>query len=179
MNPFVAHVTEFLGILTIIGHLIILKFLFVFFFKKDLLTHPLMAKWSLPFAWAIATIATVGSLFYSEIAMYEPCKFCWFERIFMYPLVLILALAWWKKEARVWLYTLPMAVIGAVISANHYMLQLTGNSIFPCSAVGQSVSCAKRFVLLYGYITIPLMCFTAFILIICALFIYKKNTSRA
>ena len=119
------------------------------------------------FALIVALIATSGSLFYSEIAGYEPCKLCWFQRIFMYPQVLLLGLALWKKEGKqIAPYSVLLSSIGALIAGYHYLLQLDLVPSLPCSAVGYSVSCSQRFVMQFGYITIPLMAFTAFLLII-------------
>lgn len=125
-------------------------------------------------AFLVSLAATLGSLFYSDIVGYEPCKFCWFERIFMYPQVLLLGLALWRKEYWMKFYSIVLSTIGALLSLNHYILQATGTSIIPCSAVGYSASCSKVFVMNLGYITIPLMCFTAFVLIILSLSLWKK-----
>lgn len=178
MSPLVVNVNYLLAGLTGLGHLILLVFVIAYFVKKDVVIEKL-GKYALPFAFLIATLATVGSLFYSEIANFDPCKFCWFQRIFMYPLPLLLGLAWWKKDSNITFYTIPMAIIGGLLALNHYILQITGSSIIPCSAVGQSASCSKRFVMLFGYITIPMMALTAFALIFVALFVYKKYKHRA
>lgn len=149
--------------------------------RKDLLAGKriltFLQKNSLFFAFAVSLIATLGSLFYSEIAHYEPCKLCWFQRIFMYPLPIILGLAImrnYKKE--IILYSRFLAAIGGAIALYHYYLQRFGDPSVPCSAVGYSVSCAKVFLLTFGYITIPLMSATAFILILVLLQLFIKRT---
>jgi disulfide bond formation protein DsbB len=125
-------------------------------------------------AFLVALAATVGSLYYSDIRGYNPCKFCWFQRIFMYPQVILLGIALWKKDFWMKTYGLILSIIGGVIALNHYILQVSGTSILPCSAVGQSVSCSKVFVTHLGYITIPMMALSAFILMTLALLMWKK-----
>ncbi len=80
-----------------------------------------------------------------------------------------------KKDKNIYKYVLPLAIMGALIALNHYYLQLTGTSILPCSAIGQSVSCSKVFVLSYGYITIPLMALTAFVGVIISMLFLRTG----
>lgn len=126
-------------------------------------------------AFLVALISTLGSLFYSDVMGYNPCKFCWFQRIFMYPQVLLLGLALWRKEWNMYFYSLALSIIGGLIALNHYILQMTGSSIIPCSAVGQSVTCSKVFVMHLGYITIPLMAFSGFLLMTLAMAFYRQT----
>jgi disulfide bond formation protein DsbB len=113
----------------------------------------------------VALIATSGSLFLSEAAHFEPCTLCWYQRIFMYPQVVILGMALWKKKKDMWLYSLSLSVLGAAIALYHYFLQLKPDAFMPCSAVGFSVSCSQNFFTYFGYITIPWMSLSAFLLI--------------
>lgn len=130
-------------------------------------------------AFLAALISTCGSLFYSDVLGYEPCKLCWFQRIFMYPQVLLLGMALWRKEWNIYLYSIVMSVIGGLIAINHYILQTTGTSVLPCSAVGYSVSCSKLFVMHLGYITIPLMASTAFVLMTLSMILWKKTREES
>lgn len=159
-----------LPILTVIGQ-ILSVLLVVFLALKP--THPYRQKMSpfidryaLPLALVVALVATLGSLFYSEIAGYTPCKLCWYQRIFMYPQVILFGVALWKKTNSVWLYSLPLSILGGILALYHYYLQLGGNPLIPCTTVGYSVSCSQRFVMEYGYITIPIMALTGFVLLI-------------
>jgi len=116
----------------------------------------------------VAIIATIGSLFFSEIAGYDPCKLCWYQRIAMYPQVVILGMALIKKlNPRP--FILPLSVIGAPIAAYHYGLQiyakLTPGFADTCAAAG-GISCAAAPNMTFGFVTIPLMALVAFILII-------------
>ena len=127
-------------------------------------------------AFTAALLATLGSLTYSEILGYEPCKLCWFQRIFMYPQVLILGFALWGKHkgSRALLDTsLALSIIGAAVALYHYLMQLGIVSEGSCAAVGYSVSCAERFVMQFGYITIPFMALSAFLFI--AFLIFQKK----
>lgn len=113
-------------------------------------------------AWLMAVIATGGSLFFSEVAGYQPCVLCWYQRILMYPLVLILGLAVLKKDTGILPYMLVMSLMGLAIALYHYYVQVSGVEILPCSVLGYSVSCTEQFVLRYGYVTIVAMSATAF-----------------
>lgn len=84
-------------------------------------------------AWGASFIATLGSLYFSEIMKFEPCVLCWYQRIFMYPFVLWLGIAVVKKDYRIASYSLPIASIGACISLYHYAIQ----KIAAFSAAGQ------------------------------------------
>lgn len=161
---FVSTVTNILSVLTVFGDLAILAFIVAVIARRG---KPIpVAPWrALAIAFVVAAIAMSGSLFFSEIAGYTPCTLCWYQRILMYPLVILLGFALIRKDYGIAPYAMALAVPGAAIAAYHYYLQLGGNPLTPCSAVGYSVSCAERFVLTYGYITIPMMALTAFLLI--------------
>lgn len=124
-------------------------------------------------AFIVSVFAMLGSLFYSEIAGYEPCKLCWFQRIFMYPQTILLGIALWRKDFQIALCGLVLSAIGAIIAGYHYVMQIGVVPSLPCSVVGYSVSCSQRFVLQFGYITIPMMALTAFLLIIIFLVFHK------
>lgn len=129
-------------------------------------------------AFSVALVATLGSLFYSEIAGYTPCKLCWYQRILMYPQVLLFGLAYIKKDKHLTDYTSLLSFLGTGIALYHYLLQRgTIKEVIPCSTVGYSVSCAEKFVMTYGYITIPMMSLSAFLLIFLLMRVQKRYTS--
>lgn len=176
----VALVNQLLSLLTIFAHIIIVVLVTSFFLpikiKKKVIDF--FVKHAFILAFIVAVTATTGSLFYSEIAGYEPCKLCWYQRIFMYPQAILFGLSLWKKDKGIIDYSIILSVIGALIAGYHYLLQLGIAPSVPCSAVGYSVLCSKRFVLQYGYITIPLMAFTAFLLLLLLMVsvkIYRKK----
>lgn len=106
--------------------------------------------------------AFLGSLFYSVVIGFQPCSLCYWQRIFMYPMLFISALSLIRKEKLDSSYLLLLSGIGGLISMYHVFLQFTPNPL-PCSVSGQGVSCADNWVLEYGYITIPGMALTCFL----------------
>ncbi|MFO0814111.1 MAG: disulfide oxidoreductase [Gemmatales bacterium] len=116
----------------------------------------------------VAITAMLGSLYFSEISGWTPCKDCWLQRIFMYPQVVLLTLALWKRDTKIAPYILALCLIGMCFSAYHYFIQMQNiiasptNPATPCDASG--VSCVKTPFVEFGYITIPLMAFTGFLL---------------
>lgn len=166
--------------LTIIGQLLVVVWL-VLLLARDKFNNPLtqfLQRNALALAFIVAFVATAGSLFYSEIIGFEPCKLCWLQRIFMYPQVILLGLALWKRDRGIAIYSIALSIIGVIIAAYHYLLQLGFAPSLPCSAVGYSVSCSQKFVLQFGYITIPMMALTAFIMIILFLLTAKNFLAK-
>jgi disulfide bond formation protein DsbB len=170
MSPLTSVMTNILSVLTVVGDVAILAIVVILVIGKNkpltLISKTLkyLAKNALIFAFVVSLTATLGSLFYSEVAGYEPCKLCWIQRIFMYPQPILLALGLAKKDRSLADYILTLSFIGAPISAYHYFLQINPSVTAPCSTVGYSISCSKTFVLQLGYITIPMMALTAFLL---------------
>lgn len=134
-----------------------------------------LSKNALKIAFIISLTATGGSLYFSEVLHYTPCILCWYQRIFMYPQVIILGVALFKKIKNVYLYSIPLSLVGATISIYNYYLQLHPNPLAPCSSIGFSVSCSERFFTYYGYITIPWMALSAFTVIILIMVLLRKS----
>jgi disulfide bond formation protein DsbB len=171
-------ITNFIfSLLTILSQLIIgLIILGIITSKKNFLNF--FSQKAIIFSFVIALGATLGSLFYSEIIGFEPCKLCWFQRIFIYPQVILFAIALLKKNEnqKLVIYNgLSLSIIGALISLYHYILQIGVTSSLPCGATQYSISCSERFVMEFGYITLPMMALTAFIFIITLLYLKIKN----
>lgn len=170
-------VNNILTTLTVLAQIFVVVFVFIYIKHRKNPSHPLfsfVAKNSLLLAFIVSSIALIGSLTYSDILGYEPCKFCWLQRIAMYPQILLLGIALFKRDYKFATYSIWLSVVGALLALNHYILQLTGTSVLPCSAVGYSVSCSKLFVLRLGYITIPFMALSAFLLMIVAMMFARK-----
>ena len=125
-------------------------------------------------AFVTALVATFGSLYYSEIIGYPPCGLCWWQRVFMYPLVLVLGIAIWGKHHRAVPEALTLSGLGALVAANHYYLEMTGDSLLPCPANG-AIPCTVRFVYEFGYVTIPLMALTSFLIIFFVMLIERRT----
>jgi len=131
-------------------------------------------------AFIVALCATIGSLGYSDVIGYEPCKLCWFQRICMYPQVVILGLGLLRKDLSARTSALWLSVVGALIGAYHYVGQIGFNPLgLDCLAVGYSASCSKSFVLELGYVSIPMMALSAFVLIILSLVWYSRSSISA
>jgi disulfide bond formation protein DsbB len=126
------------------------------------------------FAWTIALVSMVGSLFFSEVMNLPPCVLCWYQRIAMYPLVLIIGIGIISHDGRMKNYALPLCLIGLAVSIYHNLLYygLIPDSLTPCQ---EGVSCTSRQIEWLGFITIPLMALSAFILTAFCLIIYKPK----
>lgn len=114
--------------------------------------------------WGQALVALLGSLFYSEILGYTPCDLCWMQRIFMYPLVVIYGVAAIKKDLSIALPGLILSGIGALVSIYHYLIQ----KLAAFQSIGDvcgEVPCNLQYVNYFGFITIPFLAATAFIVI--------------
>ena len=160
-------VNQTVAIATIISHIfLVLAVLYLLFKQNGNPFKNFLGRQGLFLAW-LTSLAAVGlSLFYSNVADFPPCELCWWQRIFMYPQAVLLGLAWFKKDPKVVGYARPLAVIGALIALYHNYISSGGQSTLPCSAAGTGVSCTVRYVFEFGYITIPLMSLTAFLLLI-------------
>jgi disulfide bond formation protein DsbB len=117
------------------------------------------------FAWATAFVATLGSLYFSEVLRFIPCDLCWFQRIFMYPQVIILGIAIVRKDFTAARYSLALSIIGGMISLYHYSLQKI--PFFQDYAISCGrVPCTGQYINWLGFITIPFLALTAFTIII-------------
>lgn len=126
-------------------------------------------------AWATSVIAMFGSLYFSEIRQYEPCELCWYQRILMYPLVIILGIGSVRKDFRISLYSMVLSTIGACLSLYHYSIQKISFLADVAPACGR-VPCTGAYINWFGFITIPFLALIAFIIIfICSLVIWRKT----
>lgn len=126
-------------------------------------------------AWAASVLAMFGSLYFSEIRQYEPCELCWYQRILMYPMVVILGIATIKKDYRISLYTMILSLIGTGISLYHYGLQKLAFLADVAPACGR-VPCTGQYINWFGFVTIPFLALIAFIIIfVCSFMIWKKS----
>jgi disulfide bond formation protein DsbB len=114
-------------------------------------------------AFLVAAVATGGSLYYSEIAGFLPCEFCWYQRIAMYPLAVILLVAAATGDRRVDRYVVPIAILGAAASVYHYQLQLFPEQATVCSS---GIPCNGRYVEQFDFVSIPLMALCGFVAIL-------------
>jgi disulfide bond formation protein DsbB len=117
-------------------------------------------------AFVVSAVATGGSLFFSEIAGFVPCELCWYQRICMYPLSIITLLAAIAGDYRVARYLLPLPVVGACISVYHLLVEngVVGQS--SACLVSAPGGCATKWINEFGYVTIPTLALTGFVLLI-------------
>jgi disulfide bond formation protein DsbB len=170
-------INKLLSYLTVIGQFYVL-YIFVLNFCKKFRNNNIIKFIDdnrLYIVFIVSLVATLGSLFFSEIAGYQPCKLCWYQRIFMYPQVFIYLLAIINKKYEALRYGLMLSIIGVVVSFNHYLSQLGLINIGSCDVTGFSVACSKLFVMEFGYITIPMMAFTAFMMNISTIIFLSKR----
>ncbi|TFD91895.1 disulfide oxidoreductase [Jeotgalibacillus sp. R-1-5s-1] len=129
-------------------------------------------------AWAASFTATVGSLYFSEIRDFVPCDMCWYQRIFMYPIVIVLGAAIIKKDAKAALYSALLSGIGGSISLYHYGIQKLDFLSESAPACGV-VSCTGQYINWLGFITIPFLALTAFIIIFISSIVILKQSKGA
>lgn len=121
----------------------------------------------------IASFATISSLFLSEVAGFPPCKLCWYQRIFMYPQVIVLGVGLLYNDLKARLMALILSIIGALVAMYHILVQFFPAS-FKCS--DEIANCSLKSFTYYGFITIPVMSLTAFLaIIVVLLFSFKKS----
>lgn len=121
-----------------------------------------LSSWTLVFAaWLIAAVSTVGSLFMGEVMGLTPCVLCWYQRIFMFPLVFILAAGLFPFDRKIVRYALPLAATGLLIAVFHLLLTAgyIPEKLTPCV---QGVPCSKVQIVWFGFVTIPLLSAAAF-----------------
>ena len=128
-------------------------------------------------AWLVATVATAGALFIGEVMGMTPCVLCWYQRIFMFPLAIVLAIACYSDDQRGAIYALPLAIGGVVLAGYHTLLVagLAPKSWIPC---GAGVSCADQKMEILNGIQIPWLSLAAFLLILSLLITYLRKTSK-
>lgn len=136
--------------------------------------YELVRPYGLHLAWTSALVAMLGSLFFSEVQGWAPCVLCWYQRIAMYPLVLVLGAGIIREDSNVKYYSLPLATIGALTALYHYLLQMgvIAEKLAPCA---EGVSCVTRHEIVFNFVTIPLLSFLSFVAVIVGVLIYKKG----
>jgi disulfide bond formation protein DsbB len=127
--------------------------------------------------WLLAGFSTMGSIFFSHVMGFAPCVLCWYQRIFLFPLVIILAVGLFSFDKNVVKYALPLAIVGWLTAAYHNLLYsgVIPESIQPCS---QGVSCTEEYIDLFGFLTIPMLSLLSFSTIIALLIILMRRISK-
>jgi disulfide bond formation protein DsbB len=141
-------------------------------------TQTVDAAWTLVFAsWVVATASTLGALFFSEVMKLPPCPFCWYQRIFMFPLVLLLPIGLFPFDPKVVRYALPLSVVGTGIAA-FQMLLVAGVIPEDVTACVRDVPCSATQVEWFGFVSIPLLSLLSFTLITLLLILAALRTRK-
>ena len=166
------------GIITIIIIIAILAIIsLVFLDETNSKPFQFFKKHSLLFGFLLALGGVFGSLMYSEVFHFAPCVFCWWIRIFLYPQAVILGVALWYRDTRMWLSSIILSVIGVCFSI--YLILLQTGVVGPsaaCSTLG--VSCEKIDVTIFGWLTIPIMSLIFFIGILALSYVGLRKTKE-
>ena len=133
--------------------------------------------WKLLFAaWLIALGSTLSALFIGEVMGQTPCVLCWFQRIFMFPLAVILAIACFGSDGAVWRYALPLAAIGAILAGWHTLL-FTGLIPAALEPGGSGPSCSSENMTILGGVPLPILSLAAFAALIVLLLLVRKRVN--
>ena len=135
-------------------------------------------NWTLLFmAWLLAAIGTLGSLFFSEVLEFAPCVLCWYQRIFLYPLAITLAIGLFPLDRGAIKYSLPLALAGWLVALYHNLLYhgVIPEDLQPCQ---QGVSCTETYMELFGFLTIPMLSLISFTAIIALLVALMRRLPR-
>lgn len=141
-------------------------------------TDPRDTGWTFLFlAWLVASTSTLAALFLGEIMGLTPCVLCWYQRICMFPLVLILAAGLFPFDPRVVRYALPLALVGLALALFHWGVAAgwIPERVTPCS---QGVPCSVELVRWFGFVTLPLLSVLSFSAIVGLLFLTHLKGSR-
>lgn len=129
-------------------------------------------------AWIQALVATAVSLYFSEILKFPPCVLCWYQRIFMYPLAIILPIGIFNSDKKIHQYVLALSIPGMLIALYHVLLQagVIPGSLVPCVS---GVSCTTKYTIFNtDFITIPLLSLLAFVLIAVCMIVYRQINKK-
>ena len=124
--------------------------------------------------WIVALASTLGSLFFSEVMRFPPCVLCWYQRITMYPLVLIFLVGGFQAAKTTFAFSFPLVISGWVIALYHNLLhyKIVPESASPCL---EGVSCSTVYINWFGFLTIPMLSFIAFSILVVLLILLRKD----
>jgi disulfide bond formation protein DsbB len=122
-------------------------------------------------AFAISAVSMVMTFVYSEVFGFVPCGLCWLQRVFLYPQVILLGMALWRKDKNIAVYGIGLSIPGLVISLYQHYLQMGGSELIGCPTAGAGANCAERILFEFGFMTFPLMSAFLFLFLI-ALYYY-------
>lgn len=136
----------------------------------------LLSRWGLWLAFLLTLGATAMTLYYSEVLGFAPCGWCWVQRVFLWPQVVLFLIALRKNEKSIADYSIGFSILGGIAALYQHYLQMGGGALIPCPASGVG-DCAQRILFEFGYITFPLMSATLFaFLIVLMLFVRNRES---
>lgn len=148
------------------------------FLLKQTYAAPFIRRFGLWIVFLVSFVAAALTLVYSELLGIVPCGLCWLQRVFLYPIPLICAVALLKgtRASRTDIadYGIALSTVGGIIALYHHYIQMGGSALGACPTAGEGVDCARRFIFEFGFVTFPLMAFSVFAFIIAVLLIYRR-----
>jgi disulfide bond formation protein DsbB len=158
-----------LGIFTIATQVLTIALFAVFLLRTRIPTFGEIAasvsSWSMWAALLVSFGASAMTLIHTELYNLPPCPLCWWQRVFLYPQVILLTIALWKRERTVTYYSIALSIFGLAVALYHHILQIAPPGSLPCPAEGE-ISCSQILFLEFGYITYPMMGATVFAFLI-------------
>ena len=184
ITPPIRNTIHAFGWLGVIGQVIVALFILVGLLALFHVRGPvdwirrLLWGYELWAAFVVAAIATGGSLFFSQIAGFPPCELCWFQRICMYPLSILLLLMAWNNDNRAARYLFPLPIVGACVSIYHLLIENKVIKEPTACLVSATGGCGTKWIDELGYITIPTLALTGFLLLIGFLVLATTETTE-
>jgi disulfide bond formation protein DsbB len=183
MTPLISSITTLLSLLIILSQVLVVLLIAscISITQKDQKglanVARFVSRYVLEIGFLVSFGSLIASLFYSNVAHFEPCEFCWWIRILMYPQVILFAVAWYYKrkgqpDSIATSSALILSVLGIVVAGFQYYGQMFNPSLLS-ACVANGASCAKLYFVSFGYITIPMMALTGFGIIAAALITHK------
>lgn len=180
MSPVVSNLNFLLASATLLSQVLFFALIIAYTFRSRYKSldsfFKTVAPYAVPFSFFLALSATVLSLVYSEVFGFLPCGLCWLQRVFLYPQVILLGIAWLKKDSNIADYVIALSIFGLFVAFDQHFMQMGIDSGLPCPASGNG-DCAKRILFEFNYITFPLISAMAFLWQI-GLMVLMRNSSK-
>lgn len=136
-----------------------------------------LREYALYIAWVITLVGLISSVFFGEILHHEPCRLCWYQRICLFPLAIILGIAAYKDDVRIVVYAMPLCALGGLLA----LYQVVGIFVPAMSSpalCGLQTECSKDLVKLWGFLSFPLVSLIGFFLVFCFLWMAYRTHRR-
>lgn len=164
---------HYLSLATIIGMVIAFAWVLDFIvmrlrygpYEELRVVYKKIAHYALPLGFLTSLFSMFLTMFYSEYLGYLPCALCWFQRIALYPMIILFGIAWIRKDYSVYRYIMSLSFVGTLIASYHHYLQLGYDAFIPCAADAMFVDCAKPSFVEFGFVTFPLMSLVLFVIL--------------